>query len=73
MSVRDVLAEWEEALALALGPEERDALCASDLDCAPGVAIRSDIVAGPRDRTYYPSSLRGCCIGETLGMEPECM
>ena len=73
MSRKELIAQWEGALARALGPEAQEVLTGSDLDWAPGVAVRSDVQAGPMDRTYYPSSLRGCCIGETLGGEPECM
>jgi hypothetical protein len=56
MSVKDLIAQWEEALVQALSPDERDELSERDLEMTTGVAIQSNVRAGQGSYT----SLIGC-------------
>ena len=69
MSTRDLIANWEEALATALGPpDDGDAEQLNDeaLDRAADRRLRSDLCAG-RFPATYACSYWGTCYESTCG------
>ena len=65
MSVKDLIANWEEALAVALSqPDKRDAieLNDGDLEIVADRRIRSNMHAGQLQKGWHTFGQQSCCV-----------